>query len=62
MSSGLFKRVVNKGLSVESRESVTQVTFTAVKQSTNGVGAHWGMRWQLELDRGGKGSEDYTGT
>ena len=62
MSGGLFKRVANKGPSVESGESVTQVTFTAVKQSTNGLGAHWAMRWQLELNRGGKGSEAHTGT
>lgn len=55
MSRGPFKRLAHKGLSVESRESVTQVTFTAVKQSTNGLGAHWGMRWQLELDGGGIG-------
>lgn len=62
MSRGLFKRVANKGPSVESRVSVTQVTFTAVKQSTNGLGAHWAMRWQLELNGGGKGSEAYIGT
>lgn len=38
-----FKRVANKGPSMESRASVTQVTFTAVKQSTNGLWAHWAM-------------------
>lgn len=65
MSGGLFKRVVNKEPSVESRESVTQVTFTTVKQSMNGLGAHWAMRWQLELNGGRTGSagtEEYVGT
>lgn len=49
---------------MESRESVTQVTFTTVKQSTNGLGVHWAMRWQLELNGGRKGtagSEEYIG-
>lgn len=62
VSRGLFKRLANKELFVESRDSVTLVTFTAVKQSTNGLGAHWGMRWQLELYGGGKGSGEYIGT
>lgn len=57
VSGGLFKRVANKGPSVESGESVTQVTFTAVKQSTNGLGAHWAMmaaraQWGREKEWG----------
>lgn len=48
----LSKKVANKGPSVRStRESVTQVTFTAVKQSPRGRGARraateikWGER------------------
>lgn len=63
MRAGVFfKRVSNKGPSVESRERVTQVTFTAVKQSTNGLGVHWAVRWQPELNKGGSGSEEYIGT
>lgn len=63
METGVFfKWWLNKAHSVKSRESVTQVTFTAVKQSTNGLGAHWAMRWQLELNGGQKRSGEYIGT
>lgn len=47
-----------KGWRIKGRlwkaESVTQVTFTAVKQSTNGLGVHWAMmaaRTQLGRER-----------
>lgn len=31
------------------------MTFTAVKQSTNSLGAQWAVTWQRELRVGGRG-------
>lgn len=63
MQAGVFfKWWLNKAHSVKRRESLRQVTFTAVKQSTDGLGAHWAMRWQLELNGGRKRSGEYIGT
>ena len=56
MRAGVFfKRVANKGPSVESRESVTQVTFTAVKQSTSGLGSALGHDGSNSSTGEGKG-------
>lgn len=58
MWAGVFlKRWRIKGCLWKARENVTQVTFTTVKKSTTGLGAHWAMmaardEWGRERERG----------